>query len=702
MPTPIANTWFTQAYYQETPDALWRMNDAAGSVVAADQTLNAYDATVVGGVTFNQAGWSGDGDTAALFDATSGYANVGNVAALAYTARLSVVAAFKSSNSLRFLVIVSKALSGSNKGWGLALDSGKVRFFAYNSAGVAVFDVSSPAATYADGAWHQVIATYDPIVANTVKIFIDGSSVATATPSGTPDANTARVLLGAIDHGLTAASLFDGSLDELALYPYVLSSTQVTALNGARNRTTNHKALMQSRSAILRSGASRSGYYNSRSIVLINNTDYANFVWKGTLRATDIIDDQPDTALFTIYIQPGQSQNGGFDPGGFDPGGFFVGTGIGSVQPGQTLILADGAANNRYFGGTIIRARRRSTPTPAGLLTAVTMIDVEAMDWTYLLNRRVVTKQYAAGMSISAVAIDIIANYTSGFTSANVQAGGPTLTSPLSLRNQKVGTALTALAESASPNWRWYVDPFRDVHFFKTETSQRPKSIVPGVYTYDALDYLLDLAQIRTRILIEGGGGQTTAPVAVGSTSIPVNECGWYVATGGEILSPAGERITYTGRSVSSGAGNITGVPAAGPGSISVPWLQGADAHVFVQVDDTAAQTALALLEGGDGIHEQPLSNAHWNVADCQQAGLAELATYAATVVTGTLWSRDKLFRSGKTLSIALPARGINVDVTIQQVERSLLTVNTWQFKVTFGTQWRNLTSVLQRVGRAA
>lgn len=697
MPTPVANIWFNQAYYQETPDAFWRLNDAIGASSADDLSLNARTGAVLGGVTFGQTGWPSDGTWAALFNGTTGYINVGNVAALAYTSRFSVMAAFKTTDATHTLAMAGKA-TAAGLGWLLELVNGAVRFVAKTSAGATVFSIDSPAATYANGTYHFAVGVYDTLN-NTVTLYMDGASVIAATPAGTIDSNSARFLIGAQDNAGAGSNFFNGTLDEVAVYPYAFTASQVAALNAARTATMNKKALMQARSALLRAGASRSGYYSSRNIVLINGSDFANFVWKGTLRAIDILDDQPDTARLTLYTQPGQTENGGFYAGGFYAGGFF--TGVGAVAAGQTLILADGAANNRYFGGTIVKLRSRSVKTPGGQQPAVRLFDIWATDWTRTLNKRTVTKSYPTGMSASAVVTDLV-SYATGFTARNVQAGAPALTSRLVFKGKKIADAIAEVGRAISPNWRNYVDPDQDVHFFLTETSQRPKAIVPGVTSYDALDYTLDLTQIRTRMLVEGGGASTTAPVAAGATSIPVDECGWYSASGGTIVSPFGDLITYTGRSASSGVGNLTGVPAAGAGAITVDLLQGDPMHVWVQVDDVAAQTALAALEGGDGIYEQPLSNGHWNVADCTAAGVAELAAYSGTIVSGTLWSLDKLHRSGKTLSIALPGRDITVDVTIQQVERSLLTVNTFQFNVTFGTLWRNLVSVLQRVGKAA
>lgn len=443
---------------------------------------------------------------------------------------------------------------------------------------------------------------------------------------------------------------------------------------------------MQSRSGLLRSGAGRSGYYIPRTIVLLNGLDVTGKLWKNTLKINEQPNEQPDAARCT----------------------FFDKTSVLSPQVGQTFVVADGAPSNRIFGGTVVQLRRQSVKNTSGLAVNINLFDLTMSDWTWLLNRRTVTKTYPTGTLGHVVFLDLIQSYTTGFTFAHVQTSSPALTAPLVFKGVKIASALTALCQATSPNWNWYPDANLDLHYFLTESSQRPKALVPGNSTYDQLDYTLDLSQIRTRMQVEGDGATATAPVAVGATSIAVDECAKYGASGGTIVAPEGILITYTGRSASSGPGSLTGVPASGAGSVSVPLLQGDRLNVWVVVDDAAAQTALGILErdannnATDGIHEQYLAVPAGTIAECQQQGNAALAAYKSAVVTGTVWSRDKLMHTGKILSIALPSRGISVDVTIQQVTRSLMTVNTWQFDVTFGTVWRNLVDVLKRVGRTA
>lgn len=486
-----------------------------------------------------------------------------------------------------------------------------------------------------------------------------------------------------------ASPFFNGTLDEVGLYPYAFTATQVTALYGARSATASTKALAQARAASLRSKDSRSAYFNTMPILTINGTNVMasgqkNYgVRRGTLKIKGILSDQPNTASFVLFDT----------------------TNTIAPRPGMAVVIADGAVNNKLLTGTIVRCRRLPVPTPIGTSSVANLYDISVNDGTYLIGRRTVTKQYAAGQSTSLVVLDIISTFTTGFTTGNVQSGAPSLSAPLSFKGITVPAALSQVGRAISPNWIWKVDANSDVHYFLTETSQAPTPITPGLFNYNSLDLTFDLTQIRTRILAEGGGGATTAPVAIGSASIAVDECAWYSASGGTVVSSTQEiLVTYTGRSAASGPGSITGIPASGAGSVSVALTQGDQMNVWVQQDDAAAQAALALLEGGDGVHEFFLSVSGGTIAQATQAALAELAAYKTQLVTGTVWSLDRQMTEGKALEISLPlVKGVqSVSTIIQQVDRSLYTPTTWQFKVTYGTLWRNIVDVLKRVGQAA
>jgi hypothetical protein len=414
------------------------------------------------------------------------------------------------------------------------------------------------------------------------------------------------------------------------------------------------QALMQCRSGIARSGATRSDYYLANLAATIGGIDRSTKFRKRTVEVVDIINEQPDTASAVVY--------------GFDP------------SEGQEIILGSGAINNRVFAGHITKATQLSVKK-----AAVKLWQIDCVDYTRMLNRRLVTKRYAA-QAVHLIVIDLIANYTSGFTTTNVKTSSPVLTDAVEFVDVAVGEALTRLVNLVSTGavpWHWYADYFKDIHFFDTETTQAPLDLTQTNYTYSNLQYARAIDEIRTRVFVEGGGGSATAPVAAGATSIPVDECAWYSATGGTVRSGA-NLCTYTGVSASSGPGNLTGVPGAGASSVQYSIKQGDEVNVRVQCDDAVAQATLAALEGGDGIHEQTLSDNRLSIAGATARGQAELSNFSTTDIQGSYESIDKFNRSGKSVTITRADRGIAVSVVLQKVTRRYVAQDKWGFTCEF------------------
>ena len=85
---------------------------------------------------------------------------------------------------------------------------------------------SSPASqNYNDGRWHYAVVTYD---GSTVRLYIDGTQVASTPTSGaTPDnTGTQPVRIGANSRSLSL--YFTGNADEVRVWNRAISPTEVT------------------------------------------------------------------------------------------------------------------------------------------------------------------------------------------------------------------------------------------------------------------------------------------------------------------------------------------------------------------------------------------------------------------------------------------------------------------------------------------
>ena len=77
-----------------------------------------------------------------------------------------------------------------------------------------------------DGQWHHVAATYDGA---TMSVYVDGNLDGSAPRTGSIQAGTSTVLIGARYDGTNAGN-FPGMIDELAIYDRALSAVEIQAL----------------------------------------------------------------------------------------------------------------------------------------------------------------------------------------------------------------------------------------------------------------------------------------------------------------------------------------------------------------------------------------------------------------------------------------------------------------------------------------
>lgn len=414
------------------------------------------------------------------------------------------------------------------------------------------------------------------------------------------------------------------------------------------------RAKLEARSGVARSGATRSKYCVQWPYLFIGGADRTNRLIKGTLNVTFFNNQQRNTARFQVW--------------GFDP------------IPGQRVRVASMAPGSTIFSGTVLRAIQNSIPK-----NSINIYDVECVDYLWLLNRRRVTRRYASGVSATIAVLDILQNFTSGITTVSVQGGGPMI-GQTSFRGALVSNALQQLCDQTG--WHFYIDAFGDAHFYLSE-NQGTGILTPVTYSYEQLKSQLDLSQVRTRVTGVGGGGQTTAQANPGASSIAVNETGWYNGAGGLAISSE-NLIAYTGRSTSSGAGNLTGVTG-----IDNAILVGDTVNVRVVKDDVPAQTALASLEGGDGIHEDWMENGHWSLSETDVRAQATLSAFKSTDVRGSYTSYDISTKVGQHVTIQLPRRNMNVTVTVQKVSQYYRARTKWQYEVEFAAVWSDLVDMI-------
>jgi hypothetical protein len=336
--------------------------------------------------------------------------------------------------------------------------------------------------------------------------------------------------------------------------------------------TGSQPALMFALAGVARAGATRAGYHSAKVFVTIGGVQYATArldptakILDDSLTITNVIDQTPNTCQCTAT--------------GFVP------------VVGQAVIVTLGSQNSlqHEFAGPILSITQSYVGTPA-----VAQYEISAIDYTWLLNRRKVLKRYT-NQSASAIAADLLATFTSGFTSTRVETGLAVL-DEITFTNQTVTEALTNLAKRVGAYW--YVDYARVLHFFVTAdgTLTNPTDLTSTHPTLEAVQVTRDLSQYLTRVYLEGGGVNALTEIAAGETILPIDDAAWYESAGGVVVAGP-QRLAYTGK-FAGGAGSLVGPgigPSAGPAATQVVGAAGVEngVHSYAASFTTAAGESL-------------------------------------------------------------------------------------------------------------
>jgi len=171
---------------------------------------------------------AGDVNTAAQFDGVNDYVQaVGTTGVPVGATARSVEMWFKTSSGAK-QVLFSYGSLATNAEFGLWLDAGSTTMTAWGYPTGATNDRTfnlGPAVN--DGAWHQVVETYD---GTDITIYIDGAALTAQAATRATGIDARGFTIGAITNALDPnyGNFFHGSLDEVSLYTTALDQTTVT------------------------------------------------------------------------------------------------------------------------------------------------------------------------------------------------------------------------------------------------------------------------------------------------------------------------------------------------------------------------------------------------------------------------------------------------------------------------------------------
>lgn len=229
----------TDAYGTEVstdgPDLYWRLNETASGPVR-DFAVGGTTGNQSGTVTRSQPG-AVTGDAATSFNGSTGLvvAQEATNAPTAFTAEVWFKSSSTSGGKLIGFGNANSGLSTSYDRHIVMQSNGRLSFGVNTGTQVSLV---SPAA-YNDGLWHYAAASQGP---DGMKLWVDSKLVASNGVSTAQNYRGFWRIGGDRTFGSTASNYINGTLDEVAVYPAVLSEERIRAHYATAGRTPTERA----------------------------------------------------------------------------------------------------------------------------------------------------------------------------------------------------------------------------------------------------------------------------------------------------------------------------------------------------------------------------------------------------------------------------------------------------------------------------
>lgn len=230
-PPPITN--YRDQVIADGAVAYWRLGETSGTTVASE--VGGYTGTVSGGVTLGQPGALADGNTAMAFDGVNDYINIPLGAYSAFgTGPLTMECWFKTTLVQSFKRVLDFKNNGDSAARGVGFLTGGAGQLYLEYCTGSTLNAIGGAVTYADSAWHHLVAVVTRGTTDNGYLFVDGVQRATAAiPTALSLTSTVPAGIGSAQNGINP---IQGLIDEVAIYHTALTPAQIA----------NHYALRSS------------------------------------------------------------------------------------------------------------------------------------------------------------------------------------------------------------------------------------------------------------------------------------------------------------------------------------------------------------------------------------------------------------------------------------------------------------------------
>ena len=333
----------------------------------------------------------------------------------------------------------------------------------------------------------------------------------------------------------------------------------------------------------------------------------------------------------------------------------------------------------RIFGGVIIKITQRTDDN------VMNTFNIECVDYTHLLNNRLVNESYE-NQTVNYIVSDILTKYTSGFTSVNVD--NPTVIDSIKFNYMTPADCFKQLADLTQ--YHWYVDYYKDIHLFAKGDKVAPVDIedTTGVYERDSLIIRKDNRQIKNTVIVRGGKylGDTFTAVYLGDgnqnvfpltyeydvDNFKVTVSGSEYDVGQEPLNnPDAYDILWNNESrlirfrTSKIPNDATEIRVGGR-----PYLP-----VITKMKDYEAVQDTISAEGGTGEHEFFIVDENINSKEAaRERAKAELLAYAKSLVDGEFKTLIDGFKAGQQINIKSNILNIDEKLIVNKVVTTMWT----------------------------
>jgi len=365
--------------------------------------------------------------------------------------------------------------------------------------------------------------------------------------------------------------------------------------------------------------------------------NYTDKTIANTLRVTDHINQQVDTATFRTTVKPTVGK--------------------------EAIVTQDG---DIIFGGVIVAVQ-------TSCKSLKNLYDVECKDFTHYLDRRLVNQRYT-GETVNDIIADLLDTYAPEFTDNKVNCDS--VLDTITFNRIPVSECIQQLADLVG--FSWYVDYEKDIHFFAENAEKSPFNLSEngGNHVWDSLIVKEDISQIRNQVYVIGGREE----IATRTES--------YVADGEQRQFPLAyvysskPIIRLNGTPIDVGIDNLDAEDSADafwnfePSYIRFKADNFPDVDDLVDIEGNPLKKVLVKVPNTPSIRENGVyefkieDSAITSRADAVERARVELQGYANGIVEGSFETYRTGLRSGQLININVP--NTKGDYIIQSVSLAM------------------------------